>query len=82
MNRLIEKQIMATPMISSAEALAIYQTLNSAERFGYGNLMAWLATAWAVKLRDEEGMSEEASIDFVSNRGPYPLPKKATKGVA
>ena len=40
------------------------------------NMMAWLATAWATKLRDEEGMEEKAATETVSNRGPYPLPPK------
>jgi hypothetical protein len=63
-------------VVSPIEYGAIASTIKAGERFGYGNIMAWLATAWAMKLRDEEGLSEKAAIDAVSGRGPYPLPPK------
>ncbi len=62
--------------ISEAEEKAIGDVIKAGEDYGYGNMMAWLATAWAVKLRDANNFKEKDAIDFVSNRGPYPLPRK------
>jgi hypothetical protein len=58
------------------EAEAVEKVIEAGERYGYGNMMAHLATAWALKLRDGEGLPEKVAIECVSNRGPYPLPKK------
>lgn len=60
--------------ISEHEQRAIWQTIQLGRNYGFGNLMAWLATAWAISLRDQ-GLSEETALQAVSNRGPYPLPK-------
>jgi hypothetical protein len=65
-------------LVSSEERKAVANVLLAGKDFGYGNMMAWLATAWAMKLRDEEGLSEKAAIEFVGNRSPYPLPPKET----
>lgn len=62
------------PAVGDAERKTILKVLSAGEDYGYGNMMAWLAMAWAVKLRDQ-GMSEKAAIDAVSNRTPYRLPK-------
>lgn len=62
--------------IHADERSALERALSIGEQYGIGNVMGWLATLWAVKLRDEEGLPEAAAIDAVSNRGPYPLPKK------
>jgi len=80
MNALIQKQIDAVPMLSPGERVAIISTLEAGKAYGYGNLMAWLATAWAVELRDFEGFSEAAAIATVSGRGPYQLPRKPKGG--
>lgn len=62
------------PHMNVDEKEAILSALAAAEKFGHGNIMAWIATNWAVKLRDEEGMKPKHAIEAVSNRGPYPLP--------
>ena len=74
---LIEKMIESHPLIGSRERHNIRRALDAGEAYGYGNIMAWLATAWAVKLRDESGLSEAAAIEAVSNRTPYALPPNA-----
>lgn len=61
--------------LSTAEATAVHSALRAGAQFGYGNMIAWLATAWAVDLRDADGVSAEAAIAVVSNRSPYPLPE-------
>lgn len=61
--------------IPMAEKVAIQATIEAGESHGFGNLISWLATAWAVRLR-EGGMKEKDAIAAVSNCGnPYPLPK-------
>jgi tRNA-dihydrouridine synthase len=41
------------PTLGSQEQHAVLETLKHAETHGYGNLMAWLATMWNIKLRRE-----------------------------
>lgn len=60
--------------ISDIEKDAIETALNVGAMYGYGNVMAWLATEWACDLRDRCGMKEETAIASVSGRGPYSLP--------
>lgn len=74
MSKLVRQQVDSYPLISLRERLAIKQALDFGADHGYGNIIAWLATAWAVRLRDEQGLSEEAAIAAVSNRTPYTLP--------
>ena len=61
-------------MVSSrfliGERKAVEKTLQAGEDFGYGNLIGWLATEWAMRLM-EGGLSKEAAINHVSGRGPY-----------
>lgn len=61
-------------IMSEPEKIAVLDALTAADQYGYGNLMAWIATGWAVKLRDSEGFTEKQAIECVSNRGPYALP--------
>lgn len=42
---------------SPAERDAIQAVLTAGESFGYGNMMAWLATAWAKRLELPAGKS-------------------------
>jgi len=65
--------------ISDGEKQAVTAALDAGTAYGYGNVMAWLATEWAVKLRDNHGLSEAAAIDAVSGRSPYGLPEKEVK---
>lgn len=46
--------------ISPDEQRAIKQTLDAAERFGYGNMISHLKTAWAKSLM-ESGMCEQSA---------------------
>ena len=62
------------PQIGARERHNIRRALDAGRAYGYGNVMAWLATEWAVTLRDEHGLSEETAIMAVSNRSPYALP--------
>lgn len=64
------------PVVHKDHKLAIMEAIMIADEYGYGNIMAWVATAWAVKMRDEDGVSEALAIALVSNRMPYPLPKQ------
>lgn len=47
--------------ISKAEQRAICKVIELAEAHGYGNLMNHLATAWAKRLMDNYGMTEETA---------------------
>lgn len=48
----LNKVAKGTPaVISPGEVKAIEQTLKLAARYGYGNLMTWLATGWTKKLK-------------------------------
>ena len=62
------------------ERRAIEKTISSGEQYGFGNLMAWLATAWALRLRDCHGLPEKVAIEAVSGRTPYPLPPNTVLG--
>lgn len=58
--------------ISSAERSAVADVLRAGELHGYGNMIAWLATAWAASFR-AQGIDAKPE-DFAGGRG-YPLPK-------
>lgn len=62
------------------EQEAVAKAIEIGDQFGYGNIMSHIATAWAANLV-KQGLSRKAAIAAVSNRSPYPLPKKikATK---
>lgn len=64
-------------MLSEQEKAAIKRALDAGAQYGYGNMMAWLATEWAVNLRDKWNIPESEAIEAVSGRGPYPLPPNA-----
>lgn len=57
--------------ISSDEQAAIRVVLDCGRRFGYGNMMAHLATGWRRKLM-KEGLSEDEAQRNVWIQG-YPL---------
>lgn len=57
------------------EKAAVQIVIALGEQHGYGNMIAHLATAWAVKLRGD-GLDEKTAIAHVSGRGPYTLPPK------
>ena len=55
------------------ERAAIEQALSAGDRYGYGNVISWLMTKWAVNLRDKWGMDEKTAIS-ATKMSPYPLP--------
>lgn len=57
--------------ISSDERSAVADVLRAGENHGYGNMIAWLATAWAASHR-AQGIDAKPE-DFAGGRG-YPLP--------
>lgn len=59
-------------MIFPGERAAVIEVLNIAESYGYGNLIAHLQTAWAIKLM-RSGISKESAIAATLGRTPYPL---------
>lgn len=61
------------PSVGHAEKQAIVDAIVIAERFGYGNIISWLQTAWATKLRDQ-GIPEKAAAE-ATKMSPHPLPK-------
>ncbi len=78
MKRIVRRAIHEHTTLSAPEKAAIERALDAGEQYGYGNVMAWLATEWACSLRDDWGLPEKVAIDAVSGRGPYPLPSNAT----
>jgi len=61
--------------IRPVEKSWLLRAVNTGADLGYGHVIATLAMAWAVDLRDNEGLDEEAAIAAVRNLSPYPLPK-------
>ena len=47
--------------ISPEEQHAINETVLFGQRFGYGNLISHLQTAWARKMMDEHNIGEESA---------------------
>jgi hypothetical protein len=76
--RIVRRQVADHPYMSPLEKAAVEQALNAGEQFGYGNVMAWLATEWAVCLRDKWNLPDFVAVDAVSHRGPYQLPPNIT----
>ncbi len=60
-------------MIFPGEVEAIKAVLAHGEQFGYGNLISHLQTAWARKLIDEYGMSEQSARGAASGGSGYPI---------
>lgn len=55
----------------------IHAAIEIGERHGFGNLLAGVQTAFAVRLRDDYGVPEESAVASMKARGPYPLPPRA-----
>ena len=58
--------------ITKAEQRALQHVLAAGERFGYGNLIAHLQTAWARKLV-KEGLADEAAARQHAGGSGYPF---------
>jgi len=54
------------------EKVAILQVITLADQYGYGNFIAWLGTAWAIKLM-ANGLNQSEAIAAVECRGPYKI---------
>lgn len=74
MQALVRRAVKEHTMLSAPEKAAIERALDAGAQYGYGNVMAWLATEWACLLRDRWNLPESVAIKAVSGRGPYPLP--------
>lgn len=75
MNAVVRRAVQEHAILSEPEKAAIGRALDAGAQYGYGNVMAWLATEWACDLRDKWNLPEAVAIEAVSGRGPYPLPK-------
>lgn len=65
--------------ISHEERTAVMAALNAGENFGYGNMIAWLATAWAISHRADgcDVVAEDYSERGYSfPKDKYPVAKK------
>ena len=58
--------------ISQAEQAAIIQVLVAGGTYGYGNMISHLQTAWAKRLVDEWGMTEDGARRAAGGPG-YPF---------
>ena len=47
--------------LSEEERQAIMEALDAGARWGYGNLISYLQTAWRLRLMDAHGMDEAAA---------------------
>lgn len=70
----VRHMLLEHEQVSIDEYRCIASALEAGRTYGYGNVIAWLATEWAFKLRND-GLKEETAINHVSNISPYPLPK-------
>ncbi len=59
--------------VSDREVDAIQIVTNLGSEFGFGNMMAWLSTAWTIH-HVEKGIKPKDAIKMVHGT-PYPLPK-------
>ena len=63
--------------LSPVEKASISFCIEAGRTFGYGNMIAWLSTAWAVELRDTWGFDEEMAGKAALGHN-YPLPPPST----
>lgn len=59
-------------IVSDAEEDAIRAVLLAGQRFGYGNMIGHLGTAWAKTLMDQYGMTEDQAR-HASGERQYPF---------
>lgn len=67
------KMVQDVPHQSLGEKAKIIDAIMIADTYGYGNVISWLQTAWATKLRDD-GIPEKSAIE-ATKMSPHPLPK-------
>ena len=62
------------PEIGKQETEDLMKMINLADKYGFGNSMAFISTAWALMLK-EHGFTDEQAIRASHNLS-YPLPLK------
>ena len=75
-SELVRRLVENHPQLSPRERHNINRALDAGEAYGYGNVISWLMTEWAVNLRDKWGMDENTAIR-ATRMSPYPLPPNA-----
>lgn len=75
--RLVRRLVENHPQLSPRERHNINRALDAGEAYGYGNVISWLMTEWAVNLRDKWGMDEKTAIR-ATQMSPYPLPPNSS----
>lgn len=71
--QLVRRLVENHPQLSPRERHNINRALDAGAAYGYGNVISWLMTEWAVNLRDKWGMDEQTAIR-ATQMSPYPLP--------
>lgn len=61
--------------LSESEQHAIHEVCAYGATYGYGNMISWLNTAWAIYHVNKMGVTPEAAAKMVHGT-PYPLPKR------
>jgi len=70
---LVRRLVESHPQLSPRERHNINRALDAGAAYGYGNVISWLMTEWAVNLRDKWGLDEQTAIR-ATKMTPYPLP--------
>lgn len=72
--REIENKCSLFESLSNGEKVAVRNCLEEAEIYGYGNLMAWLLTAWNLNLLPQMPNLKKGELP-IPERGvtPYPI---------
>ena len=73
MNKNVRKLLDKCEVMGADEKDAVISALDAGEKYGYGNLMSWLATEWGCNLIDE-GLDEKSALYRVSHNSPYNFP--------
>jgi hypothetical protein len=61
--------------LPDVEVDRILDAIQGGERFGYGNLICWLSTAWALQHVRQSGLPWEQASGMVHGT-PYPVPRE------
>ena len=59
--------------IQDEERLAIKLAIQIGDRYGFGNLICHLQSAWAAKLVEEYELPESTALKAATGSVPYPL---------
>ena len=61
--------------ISTSEQKAIKVVCEMGAKWGYGNMISHLQSAWALSLIHKHGMPIDHAIEATEGRSPYPFDK-------